>query len=163
MSMADAELESKLELLKSTLLRAGVKVTHQRLEIYRQVAQDPDHPDAEAIHRAVRRRLPTISLDTVYRTLWLLMDLGLITTLGPPRDRLRFDANRDDHHHFYCSRCGLARDVYCEEYDNLLLPDEVLALGRVEKTQVEFRGLCAHCAEEQTHRDPTPQERKGRK
>ena len=90
--------------------------------------------------------MPTVSLDTVYRTLWWLKDLGLIKTLGPPRERARFDANLGRHHHFVCTRCGLTRDFYSEEFDKLKLPESVQTIGHVEMTQVEVKGLCHQCA-----------------
>jgi len=77
----------------------GLKLTPQRLEIFREVASSLDHPDAETVYYAVRARLPMISLDTVYRTLWMLSDLGLISTLGVRRKSVRFDANPRKHHH----------------------------------------------------------------
>jgi Fur family peroxide stress response transcriptional regulator len=87
-----------------------------------------------------------VSLDTVYRTLWLLIDLGVLTTLGPPRGRVRFDANMRSHHHFVCTHCGLVRDFYNPAFDALRLPAAVKALGRGERTLVEVRGLCVRCA-----------------
>jgi Fur family peroxide stress response transcriptional regulator len=125
---------------------AGVKLTHQRMEIFREVAQSGDHPDAETIYRGVRTRIPTVSLDTVYRALWLLSDLGLITTLGASRERTRFDANLRRHHHFVCVRCGLTRDFYSDAFDELTLPRSIRAIGRVETTHVEARGVCRECA-----------------
>jgi Fur family peroxide stress response transcriptional regulator len=142
-----------MELFKANLRRSGVKLTHQRLEIFRELAGSGDHPDAEAIFTGVRRRIPTISLDTVYRTLWLLLDLGLITTLGPSRDRTRFDANMKAHHHFVCSRCGTTRDFYSDEFDRLKIPDGAQKLGRVEKMQVEVQGVCSRCAREKTRNE----------
>ncbi|MCK7479895.1 MAG: transcriptional repressor [Candidatus Moduliflexus flocculans] len=59
------------------------------------MASSLEHPDADAVFRAVRKRVPTVSIDTVYRTLWMLNDLGLVTTLGPRRESVRFDANLD--------------------------------------------------------------------
>jgi len=126
--------------------RAGVKLTHQRMEVFREVAGSGDHPDAETIHRGVRRRVPTVSLDTVYRALWLLGDLGLVTTLGPARERTRFDANLGRHHHFVCVRCGLTRDFHSDALDGLTLPPSIRAIGRVETTRVEARGVCRECA-----------------
>src|SRR5690606_18131435 len=104
------------------------------------------HPDAEVIFRGVRNRLPTISLDTVYRTLWWLTDMGLISLLGPSRDRARFDSNLSPHHHFVCSRCGLTRDFFSSELDNLNLPSTLQSIGIAEKVQVEAIGLCTSCA-----------------
>jgi Fur family peroxide stress response transcriptional regulator len=94
----------------------------------------------------VRERVPTVSLDTVYRTLWWLKDLGFITALGSPRERTRFDANLRQHHHFICVRCGLTRDFYSDRLDNLELPESVKSIGQVETMQVEVKGVCIDCA-----------------
>lgn len=125
---------------------AGVRLTHQRLEIFREVAQADDHPDAETVYRRVRERVPTVSLDTVYRTLWLLNENDLVRTLGPSRERTRFDANLARHHHFVCVRCGATRDFTSRELDDLELPSSAKALGRIEATRVEVRGVCRECA-----------------
>jgi len=137
--------ESRLEHLKAVARKAGLKLTHQRLEIFRELASTGEHPDADAIYRAVRPRMPTVSLDTVYRTLWMLHDLGLVTTLGPQRDRVRFDANLEQHHHFVCVRCGLVRDFESEALARLPLPKSVAAFGSVQDAHVEVRGTCGAC------------------
>lgn len=139
-------VDRRLERFASAVRSAGVKMTHQRLEIFRAVASSLDHPDAETVFRAVRKRLPTVSIDTVYRTLWMLNDLGLITTLGPRREAVRFDANLEQHHHYVCVRCGLARDFESPELGALPVPAAVQDLGRVITTQVEVRGVCSRCA-----------------
>ncbi len=142
----NAEVERRLAAFRVAAKTAGVKLTHQRLEIFREVAASQDHPDAETVHRAVRLRLPTVSPDTVYRTLWLLNDLGLVATLGPRRDSLRFDANLEPHHHYVCVRCGLARDFTSAELDALRVPDAVNSFGSIAATHVEVRGVCVACA-----------------
>jgi len=139
-------LRKRMNHFKDGVRRSGVKLTHQRLEIFHEVAKSGDHPDAQTIFKGVRKRVPSVSLDTVYRTLWLLLDLGLLTTLGPPRERVRFDANTNSHHHFICTRCGMTRDFYSEEFDHLKIQDAVKTLGSVEKTQVEVRGICFICS-----------------
>ena len=146
MAIPPAEIQERLARFKAAIRRAGVKLTHQRLEIFAEVARTGEHPDAETIYRKVRQRVTTVSLDTVYRTLWLLLDLGLLSTLGLPRAWVRFDANLRRHHHFVCTACGLARDFYSPAFDALAVPAAVKALGRVERTVVEFRGRCARCA-----------------
>jgi len=146
MKPAPEELQRRMNHFKEGFKHSGVKLTHQRLEICHEVGKSGDHPDAEAIYRSVRKRIPTVSLDTVYRTMWLLLDLGLITTLGPHRGRVRFDANISSHHHFVCTKCGLIHDFYSEEFDHLKIPGDVKALGSVEKAHVEFRGLCLRCS-----------------
>lgn len=140
------ELQKRMNRLKAGLRRSGVKLTHQRLQIFREVAKSGDHPDVETVFLGIRRRVPTVSLDTVYRTLWLLMDLGLLTTLGPPRRRVRFDANMSSHHHFICSKCGITRDFLNHKFDQLKTPAAVKTLGNVESTQIEARGICFRCS-----------------
>jgi Fur family peroxide stress response transcriptional regulator len=146
MKPSNGEVIKRLNRFRDSLKRAGVRLTHQRLEVFRQVARTDRHPDAETVYKAVRRRVPAISLDTVYRTLWLLLDLGLITTLGPNRDRARFDANMSSHHHFVCTKCGSTKDFYSREFDRLRIPKAVRTMGRVERTYVEVRGLCSGCS-----------------
>jgi len=125
---------------------SGAKLTHQRMEIFREVAQTDEHPDADQVFQGVRRRIPMVSMDTVYRTLWWLKDLGLITTLGPTRERARFDANLGHHHHFVCVHCGLTLDFYSDKLDKLTLPDSIQSVGYVQATQVEVKGICLECA-----------------
>jgi Fur family peroxide stress response transcriptional regulator len=131
--------------VEEVLRKSGLKMTHQRLEILREVFQTDNHPDAETIYRGVRERVPTVSLDTVYRTLWLLLDMGLINSLGPSRERVRFDANTQSHHHFVCRQCGTICDFCSTELDGLQIPEAVSDLGQGEKIHVEVRGLCRDC------------------
>ena len=144
--MDRAETERRVERLRIALRGSGVKLTHQRLEIFREIASRVDHPGVDAVFRAVKDRLPTVSLDTVYRTLWLLNDLGLITTLGPRREGVRFDPNLDRHHHYVCVRCGLVQDFESPRLAALQVPASVRGFGSIEGVQVEVRGLCRHCS-----------------
>jgi Fur family peroxide stress response transcriptional regulator len=154
MDLGPEALQKRMNRFKNGLKRSGVKLTHQRLEIFREVAKSGGHPDAETIFRGVSERVPTISLDTVYRTLWLLLDLDLLTTLGPPRERVRFDANMSSHHHFICMKCGMARDFYSKRFDELKIPAGLKTLGRVKVIQVQVRGICLRCCKKpnQKHR-----------
>jgi Fur family transcriptional regulator, peroxide stress response regulator len=146
MKVGKTEVARRLEGFKAAFRQAGVKLTHQRLEVFRELAGRIDHPDAEAVFLAVRARMPTVSLDTVYRTLWLLSELGLITRLGPRRESVRFDANLAQHHHYVCTRCGLTRDFVSPALDAIEVPAGVRELGSVVAVRVEVRGSCAKCA-----------------
>jgi Fur family peroxide stress response transcriptional regulator len=163
MSNKERRVEHRLEHLKAVAKKAGVKLTHQRLEIFRELAATDEHPDVDAIFRAVQQRMPTVSVDTIYRTLWMLHDLGLVTTLGPQRDGVRFDANLEQHHHYVCVRCGLVRDFESADLNALRVPDAVKELGSITDAHVEVRGVCAKCvaarADEPsgTASTPTPQ------
>lgn len=147
MNILREELERMIDRSKQTLKRSGIKLTHQRLEIYKELANSCDHPDAVTIFKGVRKRVPTISLDTVYRTLWLFLDLGIITTLGTNHKKTRFDANMKAHHHFVCSNCGKTLDFYNKEFDRLKIPQNTKLIGDVQNTQVIVKGVCNQCLE----------------
>ena len=125
----------------------GVRLTPQRLLIWRELIRHSTHPGAEEIFKAVRRRLPTLSLDTVYRTLHLFSSLGLIEPIGSDRQRARFDADTTPHHHFVCEQCGAIFDVPSDEADRLQNFPTQVSCGRVERVRVEFRGICKKCSE----------------
>jgi Fur family peroxide stress response transcriptional regulator len=142
------EVGRRLEQFKAASRKAGVKLTHQRFEIFREIAASTEHPDAETVFRGVQTRIPTVSLDTVYRTLWLLDGLGLITTLGPRRESVRFDPNLEHHHHYVCVQCGRAKDFESAELNVLTIPASAKKFGSVLTTHVEVRGFCEACAQE---------------
>jgi Fur family peroxide stress response transcriptional regulator len=137
----DQRVEEFLEFCR----QKGIKATHQRTEILREVAGSEEHPDAETIYARVRKKIPAISFDTIYRTLRLLEDGGVIARVGSVRDRTRFDANTDRHHHFVCTNCGMIGDFYSDTMDRLPVPTEVSAMGSVDGVYVELRGVCRTC------------------
>lgn len=142
----DSQLADRIYQFEKACQAAGVKLTHQRIEVLREVAKSRGHPSADAILEGVKARVPTVSLDTVYRTLWLLTDLGLIKTLGPRRDAVQFDANLQPHHHYVCVQCGETTDVDPLDLDQLKLTEHMSALGTIESTHLEIRGICVKCA-----------------
>ena len=156
MKVADIEVERRLEQFKTALKKAGVRLTHQRLEIFRETAASLEHPTAETVFRAVQKRMPTVSLDTVYRTLWILNDLGLVSTLGPRRESVRFDADLERHHHYRCVRCGLARDFESGAFNALRTPEAAKQFGSVVTTHVEVRGVCGRCATARVRKPALP-------
>ena len=140
-----------LKRFREACLQHGLKVTHQRLEIYRVVASTDAHPDAETVFRQVRKRIPTVSLDTVYRGLKLLADHGIISVVGVSHDRVRFDANLGMHHHFVCMKCGAILDFCAAELGELEIPGEATQLGRPLSMQLEVKGICLACDQPDTH------------
>lgn len=147
MTVRAEEIARRVEQLSQGLRDAGLRLTHQRLEIVRVIAADETHPDVETVYRAVREQVPTISLDTVYRTLGTLTGRGLITRVLFMPGAARYDANSAHHHHFVCTRCGLVRDVGDAELDAIPATAEVTRIGRPDAVTVQFRGVCADCQE----------------
>lgn len=129
----------------------GLKLTHQRLEVFCELAAAKDHPCAETVWRRVRERVPTISLDTVYRTLAVLREYGLAARVPVDGDMARFDGDTAPHHHLACECCGRIDDLPLGEFDPAVLPDAVSAWGRVRDAQVVVRGICRRCLESGEH------------
>ena len=126
---------------------AGLKVTQQRLEIYRQLLKAKDHPAAETLYTRLARRLPTLSLDTVYRTLATFERLGLVHRLETTGSQARYEALTSPHHHFLCDRCGKVIDFSWQDFDTLAPPPPPAGAERVERTSVVLHGQCADCAQ----------------
>lgn len=145
MSVGASEVERRMACFEDACRKAGLKLTHQRSEIFREVAQTEEHPPAEAIYDRVRKRIPAISLDTVYRTLVTLEKVGVLSRVHVLCDRARFDANMSLHHHFVCTTCGLVRDFSSPEADDLPIPGEVESWGEVKSVHVELRSVCSNC------------------
>lgn len=127
------------------LKRCGIRATRQRVEILRELAGTRAHPDAETIWKAVRQRLPGLSLDTVYRTLKTLVEAGAAARVGALKDRARYEANTAPHHHFVCRACGQVLDFQSADFDRVSPPPGVRKMGRVESIYVELRGVCRAC------------------
>jgi Fe2+ or Zn2+ uptake regulation protein len=89
----------------------GQRVTPQRLVINRTLQELNRHVSAEEVLGAVEERLPHVSLPTVYSTLDLLGELGLVRRVGPAGGRVLFDPRMDDHQHAVCSSCGRVEDL----------------------------------------------------
>lgn len=147
--LTDDQLSDRICQFEKACQAAGIKLTHQRIEVLREVAKSHGHPSADAILEGVKARVPTVSVDTVYRTLWLLTDLGLISTLGFRRDAVQFDANLQPHHHYVCVRCGNTTDVESLDLERLRLHEHLGELGSVVSAHLEIRGVCSNCAQSQ--------------
>ncbi|MDY0087172.1 MAG: transcriptional repressor [Coriobacteriia bacterium] len=150
MRVSRVEYDRRVNEFVKALHGHGMRATHQRLEVVRQIAGTDEHPDVETVYREVRKRMPTISLDTVYRTLATLADLGLIERVTSVSGPARFDANTSRHHHFICTRCGGIRDVIDPPLDFARLERRRIEVGTVESVEVQFRGICGSCEREIT-------------
>ena len=134
--------------LKQICEETGIKLTHQRLEIFKEIMSARDHPSAEVIYRRLRGKMPTIAIDTVYRTLATFDELGIVKKLHVMGERALFDANLDRHHHFVCTRCKEVEDIYWPEFDNSKLPEQAGRMGKILSRHLELRGICNRCMKE---------------
>lgn len=124
---------------------AGLKVTQQRIEIYRELLQSSDHPSAELLHKRLAERMPTISLDTVYRTLATLEQHGLVSRVQTVGSLARFEAVTIPHHHLICSKCNKVADFQWTAFEAVDLPRPVERWGRIMSKNVVMYGICNSC------------------
>jgi len=141
--MPDA-VEESADLLRERMKDAGVRVTPQRLEIFRAVWGSQNHPAAEDVWKDVRTRAPGVSLDTVYRALRLFEDMNLVYRVNMDSRHARFDANMAEHHHFVCASCGIVSDIF--PVTAVAVPPEASLLGAVHRVRLEAKGVCHACA-----------------
>lgn len=140
------QLEQSMMRFVEACKQAGLKVTHQRTEIYRQLLQTADHPSAETLHKRLLPRLPSISLDTVYRTLTTLEQHGLVSRIQTAESQARFEAVYAPHHHLICSNCKKVLDFVWPAIDHLSLPADISQWGQVESKTIVIYGVCNSCA-----------------
>ncbi|NPA93899.1 MAG: transcriptional repressor [Thermodesulfobacteria bacterium] len=130
--------------LRRIFENAGLRLTHQRIMVYNAVVDSKEHPSAETIYEQLKKDIPTISLDTVYRTLSTLDRLGLIKRLQL-FDYIRFEPDLSRHHHFICKKCKKIIDFHWPEIDGVSIPETLKSVGEVQDQMVEVRGICKEC------------------
>jgi Fur family peroxide stress response transcriptional regulator len=125
--------------------REGLKLTHQRLEIYRELVISTDHPTAETLYQGLIRRIPTLSLDTIYRTLATFARHGLVHKVETGESQARFEVITERHDHLICRHCFEIRDFNCPSMDEVALPEELRTWGQIENKNVVAYGVCRKC------------------
>jgi Fe2+ or Zn2+ uptake regulation protein len=97
--------------LRQALAETGWRLTRQRQVVHTYLQSVDFHPTAEQVYMAVRRRIPRISLATVYKALEALVEAGLAAKLADASGPARFDHRCDCHYHVRCLRSGQIRDL----------------------------------------------------
>ena len=121
------------------------RYSRQREEVFRILKSTTSHPTAEWVYFQAKRKIPKLSLGTVYRNLNHQYQKGAIRKLcfGTPFEH--FDGNTSPHQHFLCKRCGKIYDLFLDLENELVAKARRLKKFKVEKVEVEFQGLCLDC------------------
>jgi len=134
------------EALSRTLRDRGRRVTSQRLVLHRVVTDLGRHVSAEEVHDAAAPLLPGLSLPTVYATLGLFEELGLVRRLSLGGEAVLFDPRSDEHHHLSCRRCGCVQDLEVSVDGRAVMRGAGAAGFAADGMQIVVVGLCANCA-----------------
>lgn len=144
--LSENEVSKRCALFESECRRRGIRVTAQRLAVYRCVA-DLSHPTAETVHRRIVARMGALSLATVYRTIEFLEEAGFIRRVSSTESVCRYDANLTPHQHLVCRVCGVIQDWEDETLARVGLPSVIAPGFRAEALDIRVLGLCRACAE----------------
>jgi Fur family transcriptional regulator, peroxide stress response regulator len=134
-----------------------IPVTPQRLAVVRALLASQNHPSADEICAAVRRRHPHVSLATVHRILEQFCEVGEARKVTLLHDVARYDGNVEPHHHVLCVRCRRVHDIEIPEVDKLLEGIPSLGQFALLRCSLEIEALCKRCrlAEKGRHAQPS--------
>jgi Fur family transcriptional regulator, stress-responsive regulator len=145
----------------AALLRgAGLRVTAPRLGVMLALQARP-HTDTDAVIRAVREGLGSVSSQAVYNVLAALVDVGLVRRIEPAGSPALYEVRvGDNHHHIVCRACGATTDVDCAVGQRPCLTPSETAGYVLDEAEVTFWGLCPDC--HSSAEDPPPRRTKNK-
>ena len=123
----------------------GLAATHQRRVIYETVACLHGHPSPELIYEKVKKKIPSISLATVYNNVRTFLESGVLREVSMHHGSLRVEANEHEHHHLVCVDCRSITDLDAKSLSPLRLRTQPRGF-RVKRIAVDVLGVCAACA-----------------
>lgn len=124
---------------KQLLKERGINPSSQRVRIYDYLAASDLHPTVDDIYRELQKEGHLFSRATVYNTVNLFLDKGLIRRVRVEAHEMRFDASPGFHAHFKCEACGAIQDIDMEE------PRPRDSGLQIHHTSLVYRGLCQDC------------------
>src|SRR5215207_2134223 len=131
--------------LTERLRKRGLRSTSQRLVMHRLLRERNRHLSAEELLDEASSRLPGVSLPTVYSTLELFEELGIVRRVNDGGGTLLWDTRPDDHHHLVCRRCGRVEDIDAPLDLDLAHRSARRAGFAPDRAEVVVSGLCADC------------------
>ncbi len=135
--------------LDSSIIKAfrgkGYKATPQRIAIGRFILHSPEHPTAQRTYIEVKKVYPTVSLATVYKTIKILKEFGLIQELNLTQGQTRFDPNTEPHAHLVCLQCGSISDWMDPLIQKLVTRISADASFIVNGSSLDVNGVCKSC------------------
>lgn len=133
-----------LELIDA-LRKMGYRITPQRVEICRALAESRDHPSPQAIYRQISEKFPGISQATVYNTLTVLRDLGEIVEVGLGQERTHYEPHPTPHANLICVRCGKIEDIDDPQVSALSSRLAAKQGLRIKTAHMDIYGFCSEC------------------
>lgn len=136
---------SSREEIADTIRESGFRATPQRIAIYEALWNAGSHPSVADIHDYAVKTDPSISLATVYKTLQLFSEIGLVREMGFRDGSTRYDPDTDFHINLVCNKCGRIEDFDCISVEKIAPNLDKEAGFEVHSYSFEVRGLCSEC------------------
>ena len=130
---------------EETISHNGHRLTPQRREVYNVLLEDRDHPTATEVFIRAKKRIPAISLATVYNCLETLVECGLAKQVNVEREATRYCPNLSEHGHFVCESCGIVSDIPVSKGGSLTQFLKVPSGFSVNHSEITLRGTCPAC------------------
>jgi len=131
--------------ISSIFREKKLKLTPQRIAVYKYLQGTKEHPSAEIVYKALQPQYPTMSLATVYKALKTLVEVGLVQEINVGEGNFRYDGNVCAHPHIQCVNCGKVDDVDDVCFSDLNDKIKPYTKYEVLTNQVYFYGLCENC------------------
>jgi Fur family ferric uptake transcriptional regulator len=132
------------------IVGSKLRMTKQRQLILEELRKVTSHPTADDMYQVLRKKMPRISLGTVYRNLEILSESGIIQKLDVGGTQKRFDANISTHYHVRCTICGRVADVHMEPHMELEAEAQKVTDFEIFRHRVEYLGVCPKCKKNQS-------------
>lgn len=129
-------------------MKKNLRMTHQRDIILQELRRSTDHPSADELYERVKKKLPRISLATVYRNLEILSESATIGKIEISGRQKRFDWEVEQHDHIYCAACHRVDNIRLAGHEGEELKPENNRGYRVTGCRIEFTGLCPQCQQQ---------------
>ena len=135
--------------LKELFKKRGLRITPQRELIYRLLAKSKAHPTADHVFREVREAFPSISFNTVYKTVRTFEDQGLLQRFNTGENIYHYDANVSPHPHIICLSCGRVDDIddFPDNLENFISKAETSSPYQIKSVNMHFYGYCPQCGD----------------
>lgn len=128
-------------------MQTSLRMTKQRQVLLEELRKVKSHPTAIELCDMVRRRMPRVSLGTVYRNLEILSRRGDIKKIELGCEEMRFDGNIHPHYHLRCLKCGALEDLRLPVIAGLENQVETMTGATVKGHHLEFVGYCKYCCQ----------------
>lgn len=135
-------MNPSFEELMKRIKQKGINLSHQRLKIFEYLYQNQCHPTVDQIFSDLQKDIPTLSKTTVYNSLRILAEEGLVRLITIEENEIRYDIVVENHGHFKCESCGT---IYNFSIDVDLLISEDLKRFKIDDKNVYFKGICPRC------------------